>query len=56
MTNSTVACPRRFFIYEQYKDEAALEAHRNTAHFQQYARGELMKLGERMDANLYEPI
>lgn len=46
----------RFFVYEQYQDDAALEAHRNTAHFKQYARGELMKLGDRVDANLYEPI
>jgi autoinducer 2-degrading protein len=46
----------RFFVYEQYKDEAALEAHRATAHFQRYARGELMKLGERLDGNLYDPI
>ncbi len=46
----------RFFVYEQYKDEAALEAHRASKHFQQYARGELLKLGERLDGNLYEPI
>ena len=25
--------PRRFFIYEQYKDEAALEAHRAAPHY-----------------------
>jgi len=46
----------RFFVYEQYRDQAALEAHRNTAHFKQYARGELAKLGERVEGNLYEPI
>ncbi len=46
----------RFFVYEQYKDQAALEAHRNTPHFKQYARGELLKLGDRLDANLYDPI
>ena len=46
----------RFFVYEQYKDDAALEAHRATPHFQQYARGELLKLGERLDAHLYDPI
>ena len=46
----------RFFVYEQYKDQAALDAHRATPHFQQYARGELLKLGERLDAHLYEPI
>jgi quinol monooxygenase YgiN len=31
-------------IYEQYVDEAALEYHRNTPHFQQYAAGGLYKL------------
>ena len=25
--------PRRFFIYEQYRDDAALEAHRAAPHF-----------------------
>jgi len=48
--------PRRFFIYEQYKDDAALEAHRATAHFLQYARKELPKLGERIEGQLYEPL
>jgi len=31
-------------IYEQYKDEAALEHHRNTPHFQQYAVGGLFQM------------
>lgn len=46
----------QFFIYEQYQDEAALEAHRNTAHFQQIARGSLLEVAERKDANLYRPL
>jgi len=45
-----------FFVYEQYKDEAALEAHRATPHFKKYAQGELPKLGDRVEANLYDPI
>jgi (4S)-4-hydroxy-5-phosphonooxypentane-2,3-dione isomerase len=48
--------PRRFFIYELYKDDAALEAHRAAAHFLQYAKKELPKLGERIEGQLYEPI
>jgi (4S)-4-hydroxy-5-phosphonooxypentane-2,3-dione isomerase len=48
--------PRRFFIYEQYKDDAALEAHRASPHFLQYAKKELPKLGERIEGNLYSPI
>jgi len=48
--------PRRFFIYEQYKDDAALEAHRASPHFMQYAKKELLKVAERIDGNLYEPL
>lgn len=48
--------PRRFFVYEQYKDDAALEAHRASPHFLQYARKELPKLGDRVDGQLYEPL
>lgn len=48
--------PRRFFIYEQYKDDAALEAHRATPHFLQYARKELPKFAERIEGNLFEPL
>ena len=47
---------RRFFVYEQYKDDAALEAHRASPHFLQYARKELPKLGDRIEGQLYEPI
>jgi autoinducer 2-degrading protein len=36
--------PRRFFIYEQYKDDAALEAHRTAPHFLQFAKKDLPKV------------
>ncbi len=48
--------PRRFFIYELYKDDAALEAHRAAPHFLQFARKELPKIAERTEGNLYEPL
>ncbi len=48
--------PRRFLVYEQYKDDAALEAHRATPHFLQYAKKELPKLGDRVEGNLFEPL
>jgi quinol monooxygenase YgiN len=48
--------PRRFFVYEQYKDDAALEAHRSTAYFLQYARKELPKVADRVEGNLFEPL
>jgi len=46
----------RFFIYEQYKDDAALEAHRNAPHFLQYAKNELPKFADRVEGHLYEPL
>ena len=48
--------PRRFFIYEQYKDNAALEAHRAAPHFLQYARKELPKVADRVEGHLFEPL
>ncbi|PYV62651.1 MAG: antibiotic biosynthesis monooxygenase [Acidobacteria bacterium] len=48
--------PRRFFIYEQYKDEAALEAHRAASHFLQYAKKDLPKIADRVEGNLFEPL
>jgi quinol monooxygenase YgiN len=48
--------PRRFFVYEQYKDDAALEAHRSTAHFLQYARKDLPKVADRVEGQLFEPL
>jgi (4S)-4-hydroxy-5-phosphonooxypentane-2,3-dione isomerase len=48
--------PRRFFVYEQYKDDAALEAHRAAPHFLQYAKKELPRLGERVEGHLFTPI
>jgi quinol monooxygenase YgiN len=45
--------PATVLIYEQYKDEAALEHHRNTPHFHQYAVGGLyQKMLERHVENL----
>ncbi|GAC1431501.1 MAG: putative quinol monooxygenase [Terriglobales bacterium] len=48
--------PRRFFIYEQYKDDAALETHRSAPHFLQYAKKELPRIAERVEGHLYEPL
>jgi quinol monooxygenase YgiN len=48
--------PRRFFIYEQYRDDGGLEAHRAAHHFLQYARKELPKVAERVEGHLYDPL
>jgi quinol monooxygenase YgiN len=48
--------PRRFFIYEQYHDDAALDAHRNALHFQRYAVQDLPNIATRVEGELYEPL
>jgi len=48
--------PARFFIYEQYRDDAALEAHRQSAHFQLYAITELNSIATRREGELYLPL
>lgn len=48
--------PRRFFIYEQYSGDAALEAHRTAPYFLQYARKELPKVADRVQGDLYVPL
>ena len=47
---------QRFFIYEQYRDDAALEAHRNSPHFQEYVVKQLKDIGERKEGELYSPL
>lgn len=48
--------PRKFFLYEQYDDQAALDAHRASPHFEQYAKGGLFPLIESRTPELYEPL
>ena len=47
---------RTFFIYEQYKDEAALQAHKETTHFQEHAVKGLKDIGVRKQGDLYTPL
>jgi len=48
--------PQRFFIYEQYRDDAAREAHRQSPHFQEYVVKALKEVGERKEGELYSPL
>jgi quinol monooxygenase YgiN len=47
---------RRFFIYEQYTDDTALAAHRQSVHFQEYAVKALSGIGTRLEGEFYLPI
>jgi quinol monooxygenase YgiN len=48
--------PRKFLFYEQYKDAAALEAHRNAPYFKQYVIGGLDAIMEHRSRDLFELI
>jgi quinol monooxygenase YgiN len=51
-----VADPDRCFLYEQYDDQAALDAHRAAPHFRQYAVGGLFPLLAARSPEIYELI
>lgn len=48
--------PRRFFLYEQYTDQAAIDAHRATPHFEQYVLNGVVPILESRTPEIYEPI
>lgn len=45
--------PNDFLLYEHYVDEAALQAHRETAHFKAIIEGRVVPLLERRERELY---
>jgi autoinducer 2-degrading protein len=47
---------RRFLFYEQYKDQAALEAHRNAPYFKQYVQGGLDSIMDHRSRELYRVV
>jgi quinol monooxygenase YgiN len=46
--------PRQFFLYEQYDDQPALDAHRAAPHFAQYAKDGLFPIIESRTPEIYE--
>ncbi len=48
--------PDEFLLYEVYRDEQAVQAHRVTPHFQRLIEGKIVPLLERRDRHLYVPL
>ena len=48
--------PLLFCFYEQYDDQAALDAHRAAPYFAEYVTNGLMPLAESRKAGLFEPV
>ncbi|MGZ5546099.1 MAG: putative quinol monooxygenase, partial [Limisphaerales bacterium] len=56
VVHRNVADQRRFFIYEQYRDEAAVDAHRNSPHFKEYVVDGVHMIATRTSGELYRPL
>jgi quinol monooxygenase YgiN len=48
--------PRRFFLYEQYSDQAALDAHRAAPHFEKYVKEGLFQIIESRTPEIFEAL
>ena len=47
---------RRFFLYEQYESDAALQAHRESPHFQTFGMQALPEIAKRIEGELYNVV
>src|SRR5215813_13712884 len=56
VAHCSITDPRRFFLYEQYVDQAALDTHRASEHFIQYGTNGIFKLMESREPHLYYPL
>lgn len=48
--------PRTFLFYERYDDEAALDAHRASPHFERFGKGGIQTIAQSRVATLYHPF
>lgn len=46
----------RFLLYEQYEDEAALQAHADSEHFHKYAIGEIFPRRENVERTAWVTV
>ncbi len=51
--NRSQESPDSFLLYEQYEDEAALQAHRETPHFKEIIEGTIIPLLEKREREFY---
>ena len=54
--NRSTENPDLFLLYEHYRDEAALAAHRETPHFKEIIEGTIVPMLERRERELYGPV
>jgi len=48
--------PRKFFLFEEYVDEQAFQAHRTTPHFQQHIKNGIMNIMQSRSLYVCTPL
>lgn len=56
VVNRAVDDPRRFLLYEQYRDRAGYEAHTETAAFKEKVLGRIVPLLETRERDFFETL
>jgi len=56
MGQQSMEDPRRFCFYEQYDDQAALDAHRASPYYAEYVANGLSKLMESRTLEVFVPV
>jgi quinol monooxygenase YgiN len=54
--NRAVENPNQFLLYEQYVDQAALDAHRETPHFKEIVEGTVVPLLAKRERVFYDLV
>ena len=54
--NRSTENPDLFLLYEHYRDQEALVAHRETPHFKEIIEGAIVPMLERRERELYGPV
>ncbi len=54
--NRAVENPDHFLLYEQYVDQAALDAHRDTSHFKEIVEGTVVPLLAKRERVFYDLV
>lgn len=56
VAHQSIENPLNFSIYEQYRDQAALEAHRASPHYLRYIKGGIDALVQSRTRELFVPL
>lgn len=56
VVNRSLEDPRRFLLYEQYRDQAAVDAHRETDMFKEHVLGTVVPMLEHREPHFYSVV